>query len=129
MPKPPTTESLIWEARARIMWGEQPHIVKEFLQDNGVAQIMIDDIVRVSLKERASEIRRRGVSEIASGLGIGLLGGAGFLTMQLIDLWHSKVFALCGLAVGYGAFRLIRGLSWLSDAGNMRGSITDMNNN
>jgi hypothetical protein len=126
MPNPPSTESLIWEARARIMWGEKPHKVKEYLTENGVEQRMIDDIIKVSLKERASEIRQRGVTELLCGVGIALLGGSGFGAMYLIGYWHSKVFAACGLAVAYGLFRLIRGLSWVSDGSNMRGSITDM---
>lgn len=121
-----TTESLIYEARARIMWGDKPDQVMEWLHENGVGEQISRDIIRTSLIERAKEVRSRGVSEAVVGLLIAAAGGAGIGGMYYIGFMQSRVFALCGLAIAFGAFRLLRGIGWILEGGKTSGSVSNL---
>ena len=127
MPQPSKDESLIIEARARIIWGDSPAAVETWLQEQKLDQTLIDDVIRVSTRERSLEVRKRGISEIFIGIGIGLAGGAVIGAMFLIGIFHLRGLGLAGVVVAYGVYRLLRGLMWLGQGGTMQGSVTDMN--
>ena len=126
MATPRSTESLIYEARARIIWGEKADAVFEWLGENGVPEQLSRDIIRTSLKERALEIRKRGASEIIIGLAIAALGAGGIAGMNFVGVFSSRIGGLCGLAAVYGLYRLMRGIVWVIEGGKTHGSITDL---
>lgn len=126
MDDPKKVESTIWEARARISWGDAPATVRAWGLEQGLSAEIIDDVIRVSMKERAADVRRRGINELFAGLGIMVLGGGPIAGMYCIGYWHSRVFALCGVVIAFGFIRTVRGFGWLSSGSSMRGSVAEM---
>jgi len=129
MAEPRTTESLIWEARAQIMWGDAPEKVAEGLRAQGVDEQRIQEVLRASILERDTEIRRRGVRETILGGGlVALAVGAGFLIVASSTKANmGRLFGGCLLVGFYGVYRLARGLSWMYSGSKMRGSVAAMN--
>jgi len=126
MVDPKKLESIIWEARARISWGDPQAEVVEWLQKQGVEQNLIDDLIRVSLKERDAEIRKRGVVEISIGGFILAVAASMLIGMFASGVAVRGIYVASGAAGIYGLYRISRGWEWLFVGGKVRGSITEM---
>jgi hypothetical protein len=127
--KTPSPEALIYEARARILWGEPIAEVCAWLQERGVDQQRIDDVIRVSLAERAAVVRKRAIMETVIGGGI-VLGTAALMAAYIQFTANSggrkSGFGII-VAVGfYGLYRLCRGIMWLISGAGVRGSLTEL---
>src|SRR6516162_9551119 len=106
------TDELIVEARAKIIWGEEPASVRNFLVSNGMsandAEVKLRDLIR----ERNAEIRKLGVRDVL--IGGALVGGAVFFFYSLFRSTHiSHVSVREGRGLGfvfvlalYGLWRL-----------------------
>ena len=123
---PKNLESLMWDARARIMWGEAIDKVADSLMEQGVDSDRVDELIRACLKERAADIRRRGISELFIGVGIIVLAGLVIVGMFSAGFIAGKLFAACVVAAFYGFYRGVRGGFWLWDGARTRGSIATL---
>jgi dipeptide/tripeptide permease len=98
------------------------------MQEQGIPQQQIDDLIAVCLKERDTEIRKRGVVETAVGAVILAVSASILVGMVLTGIGVKGVFVMCGVGAILGFIRLVRGLSWLFGGGKMRGSLSEMGN-
>ncbi len=118
-------EAAIWEGRARIMWGDSPDKVADWMRQQGVPQQQIDDVIRVCMKERDTEIRRKGMRDLLIGsgiMGVSTAAGAALIASGA----RPRLFGACLLGALYGFFRLTRGLFWLLRGGKTRGSLASL---
>jgi hypothetical protein len=126
------TDDLIVEARARIIWGDEPSSVRYFLTSNGVSAADADAKLRELVLERNAEIRRLGVRDVL--IGVALLGGAGIFFYSLFRSSHmpgvnvraGKGYGILVLLAFYGLWRLINGISRLVRPKSEHGSIPDI---
>jgi hypothetical protein len=119
-------ENAIWEARARIMWGENPTQVARWLRDQDVPETLVDDTIRNCLKERAIEVRRRGIHQTFVGVAAIALALGAYFTMLSTGVVHSRIFVIVLLAGMYGLWQASSGLMLLFSGGSARGSVGDM---
>ena len=126
------TDDLIVEARARIIWGDEPSSVRYFLTSNGMPATDADAKLRDLTRERNAEIRRLGVRDVL--IGVVLLGGAGVFFYSLFRSSHMpSVSVRAGKGYGalvilaiYGLWRLINGIFRLIRPKTEHGSIPDI---
>lgn len=119
MPQPPSLESLIWDARARIMWGESTSEVTEWLKSQGVEQQRIDEIIQTCQKERDLAVRKRGINEVVIG-SLCVVACVGIvIAAERIAVWNV-------LGAFFGAYLVISGVFKLMQGGSTPGSLTDM---
>jgi hypothetical protein len=125
-------EELNVEARARIVWGEEPSSVHAFLTSNGMSAADADQKIQELVDERNEEVRRIGIRETC-------IGGA-ILLLIAIFIWHifrlppSRIFPdrrgksiMFGFLVGlFGIWKLFNGLFHLLRPRTETRSIPDM---
>jgi hypothetical protein len=109
---------ILTEARARIIWGDEPESVREFLISKGVSASSADDKIRELSAERYSEIRKIGIWNTLSG--VALVGGAAALIYFSfkypyfdIAFHHGRGFAGVVIAGFYGLWKLVNGIIYL----------------
>jgi len=128
MPESPThaspeQEAVLRDARARIIWGEPPAEVAEWLVGNGVDRYHVSQKMKEFMRERAAAIRGEGVAEMWKGVGIFIVAATPVAAVYFAGYIAVKLFAVCAVAALYGACRFIHGLD-LAVTGRMRGSIS-----
>ena len=102
MPDAKKIESLCWEARAKISWGDPPGEVAAWLKIEGMEPRRIEEIIQACVKERADDIRKRGIADVAIGMGLLLAGALLFLASTTGSIRSSR-----GMAAG------LMGAMWL----------------
>lgn len=126
----PETKSLVVQARARIIWGDEPETVKHWLLENGVAHDTALLIVEKSMEERRREMRRIGLRNLIRGGAFCLVGLATIGFALRSDGPTGAVLNRVGAAgVGaflYGLWRVSEGLFRLFFGGSSRESIPDI---
>ena len=128
MEKPQNTESLIYEARARIMWGDSEYDVSDWLASQGVDSDRIEELMLACRKERDSAIRKRGITELVTGILIVVVAVVVGLSMLNISYGSGKGLGGAVVLGLYGLYKANNGLNWLYAGGKTRGSITDIGN-
>ena len=63
-------EQVIFEARARILWGESASSVREWLISNGLSGTEADGQITEFTAERVTELRRLGIKNMIIGVAI-----------------------------------------------------------
>lgn len=128
--QPVNAEKLIYEARARITWGDPQDEVREWLVEQGLDTMRIDEILHACMADRAAAVRKRALKEIMVAIPLLLLAGwmlwsasaPGAGTRQ----WSARGFGggiFCGC---YGLFRLCRGLGWLTSGAHVSGDVSKL---
>ena len=132
-PKAKRAEAAVWEGRSRIVWGENPSEILEYMIGEGVDEQHARDLIGIALKERDEHIRARGRNSVTKGLIAIVIGGIGAALAIKYDPYPkmrrspmSYVFAAFGMLFLWGLFHFIRGLRWALSGSKMRGSVTDM---
>jgi hypothetical protein len=137
---PSDKKSLVWEGRARIIWGTPADEVQTWLTDQGIDSLTAREIVAIALRERALAIRALGVKDLilgvlAGGTGAGIAIGAGLIMNLVFDVKvgqfavHRGLGALllaAGLAFIYGVYRTARGLERILFGARVGGSVSDL---
>lgn len=120
--------SLAIEARAKLIWGDRPSDVRQWLSTRGVTDEQIEVIVRHAMCERARTIRGMGLKDVLIGLPLSL--GGTFLCVAAFKHNHAdrvgRGMGAVFVAVGYGFFRTLRGAERLIAGARMEGSIPEM---
>lgn len=126
----PETKSLVVQARARIIWGDEPEAVRSWLLENGVAHDTALLIIEKSVEERRREMRRIGLRNLTHG---GAFCLAGLVTIGFALRGDGPSGAILNRlgAAGMGAFlyglwRVSEGLFRLFFGGSSRESIPDI---
>jgi hypothetical protein len=106
------------DARARIIWGESPESVRDFLISHGIAATEVDAHIKAFEAERNAEIRKAGVRNVAVGAAILLAAGIIFYPCyRYLDAvsYTGGVRLIIAFAIGglYGLWRLAKGLAHL----------------
>jgi len=105
------------EARTRIIWGEHPAAVIEFLSQNGYPVARAEGVVAFLLGQRYRLIRRRGVRRLLVGTAV--VPVCALLVVAVFPKDAEAVFSgdldgmgLAGLVVGFfwGVWKLMDGL-------------------
>jgi hypothetical protein len=124
--------NLILEARAKMIWGEEPSSVRYYLTSNGMSADDADAKIKELTLERNAEIRRLGTRDVL--IGVGLIGGAGIFFYSLIassrmpsaNVRSGKGYGVLVIAAVYGLWRLINGVIRLVRPKSEHGSIPDI---
>lgn len=126
------TDALIVEARARIIWGDEPSSVRDFLTSNGMSVTDADAQLRNLMLERNAEIRRLGIRDVL--IGAALLAGAGIFFYLLFRSSHlprvsvraGKGYGVLAILAFYALWRLVKGIIRLVRPKSEHGSIPDL---
>ena len=106
------TDQAITEARARIIWGESPASVRDFLVSSGIESVVADSKLEEFSLERNRELRRIGIRSILIGV---LVAGIACIPIGIAFHLHTFNRALAVLlpAILYGVWKLVIGSIYL----------------
>ena len=114
------------QAFAKVIWGESEQDVLDFLTSSAVPKTEAERIISESFRERRADVRKIGLSQIFTGLGLLIAGaGAAIAYWTLSHIIHLGIMAALIALAGFGLFRILKGISRVV-AGNDKGSISDM---
>ena len=119
-------ESLKTEARCKILWGEDPGGVRQWLVESGLGEMDTETVVREALSERSAEVRKEGGKSLALGILIALAGLGPILAILLSGHTPVKLFGLLTLALLFGLYKVVRGLELLLRGAKVSKSVTDL---
>jgi len=91
------------EARAKVSWGDPPENVLQFLMIQGFNYEEASALITVLFKERAVEVRSRGIIKILTGLGMIAAGGGAILYLVTMKLIMIKII---GILMAFGLWGL-----------------------
>ena len=124
------SDKLLSEARARIIWGESPLSVHDFLTSNCVSDTIAGARIKEFILERNAEIRKIGIKNTL--VGVVLTGAACITSYLIISNRGSSAFAralgLVLLAGLYGLWKLVNGVVYLVRPQSEHKSIPDIVN-
>lgn len=107
--------TLITEARARIIWGERYSSVREFLTSNGLSATEADASIHEFEQERHAAIRKHGIKNVL--LGTVLLAAVAILLYLSFagPEFGGDIHSLAAATVGgvFGIWKLVNGLIYL----------------
>ncbi len=124
-------DNLLTDARAKIIWGDDPASVHCFLTQNGLSAAEADDKIREFMLDRNAEIRKIGIRNIILGGGVICIAGYVFYSVfGTTDRGvHNNAGKACGgaaLMVLYGIWKLVDGICRLVRPKSEHGSIPDI---
>jgi hypothetical protein len=110
------SENLIVEAKARIIWGDEPESVRSYLISNGMSDAEANVKIRELTMERNAEIRKVGLRDVL--VGMVLIGAAGAFFYSILASSHlpsvsgtrGKAYGILVIAAVYGLWRLMNGI-------------------
>lgn len=119
-------EPVAVEARAKIMWGESPDKVRDFLMSKHVgekdAAVLLEEIVA----ERAASIRSDGIRKIGWGSAFVAAPIAYYFVTHLwIGYWSYKFFAVLIVLAAIGLAKLTSGISMVLRPRAVRGDLAN----
>jgi hypothetical protein len=126
------TADLIVEARARIIWGDEPASVRYFLTSNGVAVAEADAKIEELTIERNAEIRKLGIRDVLIGMVLMVPAIIFFCILfarshiPSLTVRSGKGYGVMALAALYGLWRLVNGVIRLVRPKSEHGSIPDI---
>ena len=126
------TDDLIVQARARIIWGDDPASVHYFLTSSGMSAADADSKLRDLVLERNAEVRKLGIRDVL--IGVALIGSAGIFFYSLFKSSHmpsvsvraGKGYGVLVILAFYGLWRLINGICRVARPKSEHGSIPDL---
>ena len=127
------SESLIAEARAKIIWGEPIPAVRAFLTSQGMSVTDADTKIHEFMRERDAEIRGLGLKKTL--IGLGLIGVSAILFYTLFAVWDNLPelrgrtaggYGIVALVAFYGLWKLVDGIVYLIRPKSEHGSVPDL---
>lgn len=116
-------KSAMVEGRARVMWGDPPDEVADWMAQQGVEPVDADGFVRDCTRERNLAIRKRGTMEMLIGGGIALASVAFIVLMMLNGAIEVRLTGGCSILACIGISRFFKGWDWFSHGGKIKGSL------
>jgi hypothetical protein len=124
-------EVLLSEARARIVWGESPATVRDYLITNGMSDLDADAKVKEFKAERNAEIRRIGLRNTV--IGGAIMGVAGLTFYPCYNYFDPLSYSagariIIAFSIGglYGLWRLAKGLAYFIRPQSEEKSLTEI---
>lgn len=123
------------EARARIIWGDSPASVHDFLTSNGISAMDADAKIKEFNAERNATIRQMAIRSVLIGAGLTV---AAFVALPLIlahpdpvrlylnNRYGATIIGGLIFAGVYGIWKLVKGIIDLVRPQSEEGSIPDM---
>lgn len=127
--EPKEPNSILTEARAKIIWGEPASSVRSFLVSNGMSDADTDAKIKEFVEERNVVIRKIGIKNILIGLLLLVASGIGFYSVTQhvpTTYYQAKGFAVIVIAAFYGLWKLINGIFRLVRPQSEEESITEI---
>jgi hypothetical protein len=113
------------EARAKVIWGEDPDQALNFLRVNGFSDDEALAIVHDVLRERLSAVRSVGFRKMMIGLGMIAVPVVAYLVMKSAGVIFLKLLGVA-IAVGlWGAWKVMQGSLMILFPSAEHGDIAD----
>ena len=113
------------EARAKILWGEEPITVLAYLRSNGLTQDEAVELMEAFQAERRATVRGNAVKKIAIGGTLILVPIGAYFVLMTGPIMLIKSFALT-VAVGLaGLWMLADGILKLVSPDSQKGDLAD----
>ena len=121
----PPIEKLQREAHAKIIWGDSPAEVKNWLRVSGLSGQETEDIVSESLRERAAEFRKRGLGQILLGSLILIVAACMALAIHhdLFSYTTRRLYGIYLLGATFGLYCFVRGVLYVVSGAKNEGSL------
>jgi hypothetical protein len=100
----------VYEARAKISWGDPPQEVLKFLMIQGFSYEEASELVQGMFRERAATIRGKGILKIVLGAFLLCVPIATWLTFLSIGLIFMKLFAVAIMVGIWGGWNVLHGI-------------------
>jgi hypothetical protein len=133
-PEPVEPNSILSEARARIIWGESASSIRDFLTAHGVSEQDADAKIKEFKTERNATIRRVGIKNVL--LGAIILSASGillYLAFKHPHIYTNGLRRRSGSSLGvlifgvfYGLWKLVNGIIYLVRPQSEDASIPDI---
>ena len=98
------------EARAKIMWGDDPDDVTKFLMMQGFAYEEASATVQALYAERVATLRGTGIRKIVIGVSLVCVPIVSLIIFLMMGVVPLKLFALTVMVGLYGAWLILRGV-------------------
>jgi hypothetical protein len=113
------------EARAKVMWGDDPEDVKKFVLMQGFTRDEATAMLAEMLDDRAQTIRKNGVRKIFIGIGMMCVPVVAFIVFTMIHFFEIKIFGAT-LVIGlWGAWRVLSGTIMFLSPRSEKGDVAD----
>jgi hypothetical protein len=114
------------EARAKIMWGDDPAEIAKYLMSQGFSADEAKSAMAPMLADRAQMVRKAGVSRMFVGTGMMLLPVVAFVGCLMIGYFPIKLLAIT-VAIGiWGGWKFLSGLIMFLSPKSEKGDVADM---
>jgi hypothetical protein len=113
------------EAKAKILWGDPPKEVINFLMIRGLNHQEASETVRMLFKERLAAIRADGIGKILTGIFVALGSASSlvfFVKIGFISIWLLGAVAIAGV---YGLWTILVGVLKVLAPKSERGDASD----
>ncbi|HZI32633.1 MAG TPA: hypothetical protein VFF11_09835 [Candidatus Binatia bacterium] len=131
------TNEIFVEARARIIWGDSPASVRDYVIANGIPAPEAEARIKEFNTERDVEIRKMGIRRVLIGAGLLLMAGIvlyavissydkGSSVGHISSRGDGTAFGMALLAAFYGFWKLLNGICDLVRPKSEEGSVSDM---
>ena len=97
------------EAQARIIWGDDPGGVAEFLAENGYSRREASGLVEAMQRDRAATVRGMGIRKIVIGSALLAVLAAAILFMCIVRHVLVELVAIPGAMGIYGLWNVVAG--------------------
>jgi hypothetical protein len=125
VPAQPDRTQVMFEARAKISWGDPPQEVLKYLMINGIPYEEANDFVNDLFNQRAAAIRSRGVVYAFSGALL-MCVPIGFWLLCLRSGVSAPRFLIVSIAIGlFGLAILVKGLCLIFVPKSTSGDVSD----
>jgi len=114
-----------FEAKARISWGDSPRDVLVYLAMQGFSREEASELVEELKRERALEVRGKGIKNIVYGSGLILLPIVSFGIFLIIGVIPLKIFAFMIIGGFYGIWLVIKGTHMLISPKSESGDVAE----
>ncbi|HEY6226593.1 MAG TPA: hypothetical protein VI282_05670 [Verrucomicrobiae bacterium] len=114
------------EARAKIMWGDDPAEITKYLMSQGFSADEAKSTLAPMLADRAQMVRKAGVGRMFVGTGMMLLPVVSTIVCLIIGYFPIKLLAIT-VAIGiWGGWKFLSGLIMFLSPKSEKGDVADM---
>jgi hypothetical protein len=118
-------DQLEHEARAQIIWGDDPDTVLNHLRMNGFADDEAVAFVEGVLRERLAVVRGVGFRQMMMGIGLIAIPAVAWLMMNNAGVISIKLLGITGVFGLWGAWKVLQGSLMMLFPSAEQGDLTE----